>query len=45
MLFGKEFIVLVEELPTVYRKVGDDYSEYFLGHKEKNEFGNILIEV
>ena len=44
MLFGKEFIVLVEELPTVYRKVGDDYSEYFLGHKEKNEFEYMIID-
>ena len=44
MLFGKEFIVLVEELPTVYRNVGDDYPEYFLGHKEKNEFEYLIID-
>ena len=33
-MFGKEFKVL-KELPRIYKKVGDGYSEYFLAY-EKN---------
>ena len=32
-MFGKEFKVL-KELPRIFKKVGDNYPEYFLAYEE-----------
>ena len=42
-MFGKEFKVL-KELPSIYKKVGDNYPEYFWAIEEKGMLEYCIID-
>lgn len=42
-MFGKEFKIL-KELPKIYKKVGDDYPEYFWAYEENGLLEYIIID-
>lgn len=43
MLFGKKFIVL-KELPNIFKKVGDNYPEYFWAYEENGELEYCIMD-
>lgn len=43
MLFGKKFVVL-KELPTIFRLVGDGYPEYFYATEEMGELEYCIMD-
>lgn len=42
-MFGKEFKVL-KELPVIYKKVGDNYPEYFWAHEKNGELDYCILD-
>ena len=42
-MFGKEFKVL-KELPTIFKKVGDKYPEYFWAYEENGLLEYCIID-
>ena len=42
-MFGKEFKVL-KELPAIYKKVGDNYPEYFWAYEENGELDYCILD-
>ena len=42
-MFGKEFKVL-KELPSVFKKVGDNYPEYFYAYEKEGKLEYCIID-
>lgn len=42
-MFGKEFKV-IKELPSVFKKVGDNYPEYFYAYEKEGKLEYCIID-